>query len=122
MLQIHGNTAQVVPAPLDHHYWGIPTSHDGSERRRPLPLVLEDGSQKDKKESGAGEKKKDPTIHVSRLAARLGCVTSCVSWFRNCLGATNPMEEKKAPKITTKTVVLADGTYGLSPQGLHQIS
>jgi len=45
---------------------------------RPLPLVLEDGSQKDKKESGGGEKKK----------------------------------EKKAPKITTKTVVLADGTYG----------
>ena len=25
-------------------------------------------------------------------------------------------EEKKAPKITTKTVVLADGTYGLRPQ------
>ncbi|CAK9096443.1 unnamed protein product [Durusdinium trenchii] len=45
---------------------------------RPLPLVTEDGSQKEKKEGAGGEKKK----------------------------------EKKAPKITTKTVVLADGTYG----------
>lgn len=45
---------------------------------RPLPLMLDDGSQKEKKETGPGEKKK----------------------------------EKKAPKITTKTVVLADGTYG----------
>jgi len=72
---------------LDHHYWGPPTSHDGSEHWRPLPLVLEDGSQKDKKESGGGEKKKDPKIHVTHcyVCWLLCCVTFCVSWFC-CLG------------------------------------
>ncbi|CAK9052742.1 Coatomer subunit beta (Beta-coat protein) (Beta-COP) [Durusdinium trenchii] len=63
---------------------------------RPLPLVTEDGSQKEKKEGAGGEKKKETDVTpVTRLRQEQSVYV-----------------EKKAPKITTKTVVLADGTYG----------